>query len=331
MISKTIEHLEKYQREFDAHEYYKEIDYRGALGECDAKNKDVFYKTLMRATLKAIPSLSKRKWDIEKEYEKIKSDDGAIGELFRTYTVMEMIRFWLEHKQIYKFDRDTLEMLLEKDCADLSCAELKALKMPYNCFVIENEIAYGNEILDSMMIHRAYCKETDDVIFSVYGFIKHDGDDTRMIRIDAVVDNDKTLYQFVGYKESDEALKFIKRFMNLILYLSQPKVDIIYKKSENKPLKDKVPKHFYAVDYDTNEVGCRLGSAIRNYRVVYKSSKEKDTNDVKRVIKPHSRCGHFHHYWTGKGRTDLIVKYVEPTFVLGGNKQAVMHNVKEDK
>lgn len=335
MKSKTIEHLEMYRKEFNMHEYCKEINRHAEKGECDAHDKDRFYKTLMEATFKAIPSLSKRKWDIDKEYEKIKSDDGAIGELFRSYTVIGMISSWLEHKQIYSFDKDTLEMLMEKDCADLSCEEILALKTPYECFVIENEIAYGNEILDSIIVNKSKC-ESGDVILSFYGFVKADNEETKIVRLDNVVDKGKTLFDFLDKDASDDAKRFVKRFMNLILYLSQPKVDVIYKKSEKKERKGKslsnsMPKNFYSVAYDTNEVGCRLGSAIRNYRVVYEKSNKNNSSDVKRVVKPHSRCGHFHHYWTGKGRTDLIVKYVEPTFVLGGNKQAVIHSVKEDK
>ena len=334
MKSITIEHLEKYQKEFNAHQYYKVIDSRSEKGECDARDNDRFYMTLLEATLKAIPSFSKRKWDIEKEYQKIKNNENATAELFRNYTVMEMIRFWLDYKQIYKFDKDALETLLSTDCNNLTCEEIRALKMPYDCFAIENEIVYGDVILDSMLVHRACVKDNNDMILSIYGFAKNDGKETKMVRLDNIIDNDKTLFDFLESDANEDAKKFIKKIMNLILYLCQPKVDVIYKKSEkgkslSNPNKQKeLPKSFYAVAYDTNEVGCRLGNAIRNYRVQYEKSDKNNPGSAKRVVKPHNRRGHFHHYWVGKGRTDLIVKYVNPTFVLGGSKKATLHKVK---
>ena len=90
-------------------------------------------------------------------------------------------------------------------------------------------------------------------------------------------------------------------------------------------------KHFYNIDYEENEVGYRLGSAIRNYKYIYKKgeSLSNPSDKPRRKVRPHTRCGHYQHYWVGKGRTDLIVKYIEPTFVLGGNKIATLHKVKK--
>ena len=332
MKSVAIEHLEVYRKEFDMLEYFKEINRHVEKGECNAENRDRFYKTLMEATFKAIPSLRNKKLDVEKDYERIKGNEDAINELFRTYTVMGMISAWLEFKQIYKFDKDTLDTLLEKDSDDITCEELLALKMPYGCFAIENEMAYGNDIIDTIFVNRTKC-DSGDVLLSVYGFIKTGSKETRLVRLDNLIDKDKTLFDFLEKDANDEAKRFMKKFMNLILYLCQPKVDVLVKKGKSlsNPKKEKdMPKSFYAVAYDENEVGCRLGSAIRNYRVLYENNKDSDdTNRVKRVVKPHTRCGHFHHYWTGKGRTDLIVKYIEPTFVLGGSKTATMHKVKK--
>ena len=53
-----------------------------------------------------------------------------------------------------------------------------------------------------------------------------------------------------------------------------------------------------------------------------------NSNKEKRIVKPHIRCGHFQGYWIGKGRTEYVTKYIKPIFVLGGSKNATIHNVK---
>ena len=40
----------------------------------------------------------------------------------------------------------------------------------------------------------------------------------------------------------------------------------------------------------------------------------------KRQVRPHVRRAHWHHYWTGTGRTTLEVRWIEPTLVLPGGK-----------
>ena len=68
------------------------------------------------------------------------------------------------------------------------------------------------------------------------------------------------------------------------------------------------------------------------------ASGEKKRNDVKEPIaqaarnpmRPHMRRAHWHHYRTGKGRTNLEVRWIAPTFIAGhGESGAVVHVVHE--
>ena len=330
MKSKTLEHFEMYNREFNLRKYYEVVH------DVDIRNdEDEFYKLLMEATFKSSPRLKDKTIDFEKEYEsKIKDNDEAKKELFQTYAVLGMMGFWLEYKQIYKFDVDTLEMVMSSECKDLTSEEIKSLKMPYECFAIENEIPYRDVVIDSTMISKRYNEESGSTLLSIYGYVK-ESVSQKMLRLDIIIENNNTLFNYIDENAQDDCQDFIKKIMNLVMYLCQPKVDKVVKairhknNGNKKEIKKEIPKHFYNIDYEHNEIGVKLGNAIRNYRIVYeKGDSLSNPNGKKRVVKPHTRCGHYHHYWIGKGRTDLIVKYIEPTFVLGGNKVATMHKVK---
>ena len=46
--------------------------------------------------------------------------------------------------------------------------------------------------------------------------------------------------------------------------------------------------------------------------------------------RPHVRRAHWHHYWTGPGRTVLEVRWLEPVFVMGTEEEidTVIHEVE---
>lgn len=48
----------------------------------------------------------------------------------------------------------------------------------------------------------------------------------------------------------------------------------------------------------------------------------------RRTVEPHIRAAHWHHYWVGEGRTELIVKWLPPTFV---NSNGAVWDIPESK
>lgn len=328
MKSVTLEHFEAYNKSFNFDDYWE------AIGDVEVKDEDKFYKQLMIAIFKSSPLLKNKKVDFDFEYKRVKNDEDAKGELFQTYCVLGMMSLWLNYKQIYKFDLDTLEMVSNSECSDLTYEELKALKMPYNCFAIENEFDYKGETIDTTLISKR--ENENSILISIYGYIKRDTSE-RMVRLDLIIEDGKTLFQFLEEKAQEFSHAYVKKIMNLIMYLCQPKAEILKERIERKgeslsnPKENKKVKHFYKVSYDSNVVGVTLGNAIRNYKYIYEKDEETDPMQKRKygVKKPHLRAGHFHHYWTGKGRVNLITKYVEPTFIKGGsNNVATIHKVK---
>ena len=134
----------------------------------------------------------------------------------------------------------------------------------------------------------------------------------------------------------EDEYSWIRRIFPMVLYLCCCNKDICDRASTS-------PKERYdnskrgkkgTKEYD---VGFRIGSIIRTK----KTSNNDDTlTDSKLYIEkghsnhkspiPHLRRGHFHHFWTGKNGEDkkLIVKYINPLYVLGQPDVTVIHPVK---
>ena len=328
----TIEHIEQYNKEFNISTFNKSL-VKGIDIERDGI--DAFYKTCIEATIKSSPVLSKKKFDIAK----LAKDQFMQENARSTYFLMTMVVLWLQYKQIYKFDQDTLEMVTASEFKDLTYDELKALKLPYDSFAIENTFKFetGSDrdgIFDTVLVNKQVIGETGNVLLAVYPFYK-DTNNTKTVRYDIIlekyIENDSILKWIERTRDEDDKDdgRVLKEIINLILYIAQPKVDVIKKKSEVKERKradGDIPKSIYQVAYEENQVGLKLGRAIREHRqrIIYESEGKCGKGHTKT---PHIRCGHFHHYWVGKGRTELTVKFVEPTFVLGGNKDVTLRKV----
>lgn len=45
-------------------------------------------------------------------------------------------------------------------------------------------------------------------------------------------------------------------------------------------------------------------------------------------MRPHTRKAHWHHYWVGKGRKELVLRWIAPTVVGTGECVATIHRVR---
>ncbi|MBR3208796.1 MAG: hypothetical protein IKF82_00865 [Bacilli bacterium] len=265
--------------------------------------------------------------EVRQKYAQIKNDRNKLAKLFDDapydiksqildmYCLCRMSYNWLRYKQIYKFDPDTLKLLSENK-QKITNEVLENLNLPYDHFAIENEFKLSDGNIDSVLVRK------DGGEYTFYLFYK---EDKKLFRHAILQFSTKKLdfEEFIKDADKDFVYMYTTLF-NMLMYLAQPKVEILKKKSEIKQRKN--PKHFYSLSYEENEVGYSLGAAIRNYKYVYEHSESHNIGSSKR---PHMRCGHFHHYWTGEGRKKLIVKFVEPTFVKGSSaKTPTLRKVK---
>lgn len=253
--------------------------------------------------------------------------------VFYTSQMASLVEFWNCFKQVYKFDKDTFEMMCNQDSKlDLKLDILKKLALPYEVFFIENEFKYGPSNIETILISRSTNNHTDDLQLMIMMFKEIEENGIKYVSycpISITGRDDQTVREVLettGVQNGDIIENLVNSLINLMMYLSQPKVEILKKLPNNKNQKKTLPKSFYSVEPTENEVGYHLGNAIRKYKYVYELRERKEYQGGTK--RPHMRQGHFHHYWAGKGRTQLIVKFVEPTFVLGGSKDVEVHTVK---
>ena len=81
------------------------------------------------------------------------------------------------------------------------------------------------------------------------------------------------------------------------------------------------------------DVGVRYGNEFRKQYVRSENGSTGEGSESKRKSPiPHFRCAHWQTYWVGKGRTEIKVNWIAPTFVGNGEaKDVVIHKVKEEK
>ena len=121
-----------------------------------------------------------------------------------------------------------------------------------------------------------------------------------------------------------EAEKYLKVAVLASYYLASKNAEI----KEIKVPKDKRPSivprpgaKAQRVSIKKFEVGFITGNSFEQ-QVTGQNPTAKETG-TGRTIRPHVRRAHWHHYWTGKGRNVLEVRWIKPTLVLPGEKKEV--------
>ena len=214
MSSRTIQHLEDYNKMFNVEKYASIID------DCKLDNPD--NKTLLMAILKATMGSSpycqdriKNGYNYETALQELLNDKANQDELVKNYFVFMNIWYWLEYKQIYKFDLDTLEMVTQSEYKDLTYEELQALKMPYESFAIENELELNGEVFDSILVSRKNC-QSGNILISVYCFSKNK--DNRICRFEVFAERQKTLLSNASTYNNEDIYDY-SRYLYLLSFI----------------------------------------------------------------------------------------------------------------
>lgn len=140
-------------------------------------------------------------------------------------------------------------------------------------------------------------------------------------------------------KSAVEIARPILRALQLVLYLLAENTEV-----EEDSTATINPKSVRGSDAVTNitdkakeitsySVGVRIGSTIRKAKA---GSTSKVSTGAGAPKRPHSRRGHWHHYWTGPrdGQRELILRWIAPTFIHansfnGEQGNVVIYPVKE--
>ena len=234
-------------------------------------------------------------------------------------------------KQIYNFDKECFEFLMQD--TDVKKIPYKILNdnLPVEAFAIDNEFSAGKLNITQTFVLKNFDHEGKKQLGVLFLTEKPDYDyvyvhfpledvDNKNYDTDLMEKIEKEI-QNVG-KDTVEALY---KIIPCIVYLCAQNKELRPLKERNGLEKNR-EKYRAKKGIKTNDVGYYMGSQIKKNKVRYASGGFTGTGSSKR---PHIRSGHFHHYWTGEGRTELTVKFVESTFVNGSVDKVVVHKVKK--
>ena len=259
---------------------------------------------------------------------------------------------WAVNKQVLKPDKTFAYHLIQTEKLRISKAMLDHL--PYNNFYVDLSDCKSTNIfgdIEGIFINitkiteeeyalSLYNIDSQAVSFSHYSSIFFD-DEHQDIEIEATEFPDEETVQLAPLTLPTETRTEVKMMaknlkvfvMQLLCYISIPDADIeesTQMKSTYHP--NKTIKNKFREVY-VRDIGIKIGSAItkKKKQVIqeYQNSTEYRTQKNRKPPVAHFRRAHWHRYWTGTGRTDLITKWVEPTFVCGAATDITIHPVKD--
>lgn len=116
--------------------------------------------------------------------------------------------------------------------------------------------------------------------------------------------------------------------IDVLSYLCAKNAEIL-----ERPIKRRPPsnKHRFS-EIRTWDVALRYGSQLREYKKQTQEAKNNPNKHVgHRSPRPHMRRAHWHRYWTGKGRTELTILWIDSIAVnanASGDLPVEVHDVK---
>ena len=273
---------------------------------------------------------------------------------------------WRKYKEIYTFDDDLAEMLAAQADEDLDIPIEILFQLPYPCIYIECS-AYGffvhfeHDVNNNQFELRMWYIDKKDesnnhpVILhieeqcTIKESMKKTMDESKK-NIDAglIPENiikSKEVEQFYNNLGlvTDYESQLSAILIQFVLFIcaensdreenpEQKKITRRTKESEEKP------KDVYR-EIRKWDVGYRIGTTIRKVNAQNSNTEKENDELTKRNYNtgskksPHSRRGHWHHYWIGKrdsGDRKLILKWIAPMFINGDEDDniATIHPVE---
>lgn len=269
---------------------------------------------------------------------------------------------WNKYKKIYNFDPNFVLYLAETECGELHKEVFD--RLPFKSFYISfgklfmNSLQpmHGDSVSDfiGMYVYIYYTeKDYGDFVNISITLLSEDGHAIPLfagirngctfqdaVDLDNWPDYIKKLYQITPQREQDIRARQEKQkpyFMlalNACQYLCASNAEIkdIKVSKKDKPLVAAPDGKKKPTSVSVSNVGFRLGQQFEKmYQNVEADNRRVGVKGIRK--RPHVRRAHWHHYWTGPGRTILEVRWLEPVFVMGTEEEidTVVHDVKGDQ
>lgn len=245
---------------------------------------------------------------------------------------------WLKYKKIYNLDATFARFLENTEDRPLDKELLK--RLPFSSFYI----SWGERDDDSngeLGLSKTYGEFVRVMLVSekiyiglfLYGNSEKDPDMSGFSIVLPIPNG----YNFSTESDSEQiGIKCWKPFLriafNTCQYLCAENAEVrpVKISKKNKPVVN-LNGRIKPVSVEEYEVGYRLGRKFEKmYEEVSGETAEALNKKTWKQIRAHVRRAHWHHYWTGSGRANLIVKWLEPVFVMGNSEKidVVGHKVE---
>lgn len=282
-------------------------------------------------------------------------------ELIADATTMVTVASWRKHKQIYKFEEEMQNLLLEQGDSDLVLPIEVLYEIPYNCIYVQlnNIESMQNDTIDGFFVSFEYDMNTSEMelrLLVAYSNGITSPIPIHLIKGATIAEGFKKTLQIADmnsdfadkynintediHRWDKAALDTASRLIQLVLYICSQNKEIeedpVQKKITRKPSQNNIKDKFREVQMwdcgkETSEKIRKINLNRSNVQYVYDGHTSTGHGSPK---SPHSRRGHWHHFWTGKKNSDerkLVLKWLAPTFINGGNENEVNINVIGDR
>lgn len=246
----------------------------------------------------------------------------------QNYAKQVMIYNWQLYKQVYKFNEEFLEMLINDTGYENIPSKILNENLPYDSFAIDNKFTVNGIHFRSVIVSKGKDKDNEDVLIT---FFIMDNKDHDFFYTVIPLEGERSIEDIITGETqySDKFKDILKHILPLIVYLCSSNKEVRYIEKKNGIEKNR-SKYIKKKNIEMYDVGYDIGATIKSTKTIYVNHSIDKTESKNGTPKrPHTRCGHFHHFWSGsKDNKTLIVKYIPPIFVKGGNIKPIVHNVK---
>lgn len=248
---------------------------------------------------------------------------------------------WRLYKTVYRFDQLFYSALINTEDTEFHQDAMKCL--PVNCFFVA---APNEEEIGFFLYVETIEKETFFLVISVddvRGEQLHGAIDSMWIEDGQSIEEAlkkwmDTINQGADYRAYyDRAQNNMVAAVQIAYYLAAQNAEI----SEVRVPKSRRPKRANGTTLNLRQwdVGYRIGNQFierkndQHHEFINheKESVIDEREDKGNRPRPHVRRAHWHHFWAGKGKKTLILKWLAPIVVNGSNEELISteHKVRK--
>ena len=235
---------------------------------------------------------------------------------FSYCNIMEhyIVELWNKTKQVYELNNTFANDLFHTE-VDLIPYEIFAL--PYSTFCIDyNFTTHGMRcegLIVDVLVNGRFVVVTTIAIFNggdMRGLFTNEYDFREGLMCKVNEEDGTRKKDTIPAPAVDDIWNIVCQFC---MFLSQSKPDDVVKA---KPSKGHGKKKQKVKDVSKWEVGFRYGETIKNMvKPKMESTTTQSTDKTHASPKPHVRKAHWQHYHTGKGRTEIVLKWKAPSLI----------------